>query len=174
MGSRGRGGARQGVTGKAYANRTDMNGANVVGPQGQNLNAGKIAATAVPGQPYGAAGAQLSAQKAVPMAATPSPVQAAPAAPAQQGTPAPQGAPQGQTPAPVVPLNAPTTHGLPVTTGVGGNTPGAGPEVLAPTFNSNLQMQALNLLNQLGDNISPHVMMIKNTLQAGANNGLMQ
>jgi hypothetical protein len=171
MGSRGRGGARQGVTGKAYANRTDMNGANVVGPQGQNLNAGKIAATAVPGQPYGAAGAQLAAQKAVPMAATPSPVQAAPvASPAQQGAPAPQGAPQ----APIVPLNAPTTHGLPVTTGVGGNTPGAGPEVLAPTFNSNLQMQALNLLNQLGDNISPHVMMIKNTLQAGANNGLMQ
>jgi hypothetical protein len=148
-----------------------MNGANVVGPQGQNLNAGKIAATAVPGQPYGAAGAQLAAQKAVPMAATPNPVQAAPAAaPAQQGVPAPQGAPQ----APIVPLNAPTTHGLPVTTGVGGNTPGAGPEVLAPTFNSNLQMQALNLLNQLGDNISPHVMMIKNTLQAGANNGLMQ
>ena len=172
---RGRGGTLQGVTGKAYPNRTDMNGANVVGPQGQNLNTNKIAMTAVPGQAYGAAGAQLAAQKAVPMGATSNPIQTAPTspvAPAPQS--APQGAPQGQTLGSVVPLNAPTTHGLPVTTGVGGNTPGAGPEVLAPTFNSNLQMQALGLLKQLGDNVSPHVMMIRNTLEAGANNGLMQ
>lgn len=50
----GRGGRRNGKVGTAYKNRTDLNG----GPQ---------PATAAPGQPYGAAGAQLAAQQALPM-----------------------------------------------------------------------------------------------------------
>lgn len=48
-----RGGARAGKVGKAYGNRTDLNGPMPI--------------SAVPNQPYGAAGAQLDAQRAVPM-----------------------------------------------------------------------------------------------------------
>jgi hypothetical protein len=151
---RGRGGARQGVTGKAYANRTDMNGANVVGPQGQNLNAGKIAATAVPGQAYGAAGAQLAGQKAVPMGATSSPVQPASAqAPAANGAPPAPAAPMG----PLTPLNAPTNHGLPVTTGLDG-------QGMMPNLQFDPSQHALTLLNSLGANISPQVSYIRDYL----------
>ena len=154
MGSRGRGGMRQGVTGKAYPNRTDMNGANVVGPQGQNLNANKIAMTAVPGQAYGAAGAQLAAQKAVPMGATSNPVQPAPAqTSAANGTPPAPAALMG----PVTPLNAPTTHGLPITTGLDG-------QGMMQNLKFDPSQQALTLLNSLGDNISPQVAYIKNYL----------
>ena len=167
MGSRGRGGARQGVTGKAYANRTDMNGANVVGPQGQNLNANKLAATAVPGQAYGSAGAQLAAQKAVPMGATSSPIQSAPVAPvasAQQGGASPMAGMQ-----PVTPLAQPTTHGLPITTGLP-TGPGAGPEAMPQTIQTNPASSALTLLNSLGDNVSPQVNYIRNYLALQAEN----
>lgn len=50
-----RGGARNGTPGKAYANRSDLT------------------PTAAPGQTYGQAGAQLSAQQAMPMGAQPGP-----------------------------------------------------------------------------------------------------
>ena len=165
--SRGRGGMRQGVTGKAYPNRTDMNGANVVGPQGQNLNTNKIAMTAVPGQAYGAAGAQLAAQKAVPMGATSNPIQTAPTSPA---APAPQGAPQGLPGMqPVTPLNAPTDHGLPITTGLP-NSPGAGPEVMSQTIQTGPAEQALAQLRSLGDNVSPQVAFVRNYLAMQAQN----
>lgn len=165
---RGRGGARQGTVGKAYANRTDMNGANVVGPQGQNLNAGKIAATAVPGQAYGAAGAQLAGQKAVPMAATSSPVQTP--APAAQGAPAPQASPSPMAGLqPVTPLDQPTDHGLPIMTGLPrGN--GAGPEAMPQTIQTNPAASALTLLNSLGDNVSPQVAYVRNFLALQAEN----
>jgi hypothetical protein len=155
---------RQGVTGKAYPNRTDMNGANVVGPQGQNLNTNKIAMTAVPGQAYGAAGAQLAAQKAVPMGATSSPIQPAPAAPAQQGGASPMAGMQ-----PVTPLAQPTTHGLPITTGLP-TGPGAGPEAMPQTIQTNPASSALTLLNSLGDNVSPQVNYIRNYLALQAEN----
>ena len=58
------GGKRNGAIGKAYANRTDLNG----GPQ---------PISTAPGQAYGAAKAQADAQRAVPMGtpATPAPPQ---------------------------------------------------------------------------------------------------
>lgn len=64
----GRGGPRTGKVGKAYPNRSDLNGG------------GKLPVTAAKGQPYGAAGAQMSAQQAVPMG-TPSVAGGPPAAP---------------------------------------------------------------------------------------------
>ena len=151
---RGRGGMRQGVTGKAYPNRTDMNGANVVGPQGQNLNTNKIAMTAVPGQAYGAAGAQLAGQKAVPMGATSNPVQSAPAqAPATNGAPPVPAAPMG----PVTALNAPTNHGLPITTGLDG-------QGMMPNLQFDPSQHALTLLNSLGSNVSSQVTYIRDYL----------
>lgn len=50
----GRGGRRTGKVGKAYGQRSDLQG-------------GKLPATAVPGQGYGVGGAQMAAQSAVPM-----------------------------------------------------------------------------------------------------------
>lgn len=61
---------------KQYSNRTDL----------QNP-AAKMAATAAKGQAYGEAGKQIAAQKAVPMGASPSDVQAAQAV--QTPTPIP-------------------------------------------------------------------------------------
>lgn len=72
----GRGGPRTGKVGKAYANRSDLNG-------------GKLPVTAAKGQPYGEAGAQMSAQQAVPMG-SPSVAGGPPAAPG----PLPAGVPQ--------------------------------------------------------------------------------
>lgn len=98
------GGARQGTPGTPYQNRTDL--------QTQKP-------TAATGQAYGAAGAQLAAQKAVPIAGA-----AAGVPPAVQ-----QAAAQGPPPAPpdlyrpTENPNTPTTHGLPL-------GPGAGPEAL--------------------------------------------
>ena len=100
------GGARQGTPGVAYGNRRDL--------QTQKP-------TAATGQTYGAAGAQLAAQRAVPLAGTAAGV-----------PPAPPGAPGISTAAPPPPPDLyrpterpgePVTHGLP--TG-----PGAGPEAL--------------------------------------------
>ena len=99
------------------------------------------APTALPNQTYGAAGQQIAAQRALPMAGTPTvqPAQA-PGAPASSAPQAPQGAPGPQDllaqtlahngpgdaallSAPTARPNEPVTHGLP-----GG--PGAGPEAL--------------------------------------------
>jgi hypothetical protein len=55
MPRKGRGGARTGNIGTAYANRTDLNTPNVT----------------VPGQEYGKQAAQAAAQKIVPMGSTP-------------------------------------------------------------------------------------------------------
>lgn len=54
-----RGGRRRGAPGTAYGNRTDMNK--------------PVPVQAATGQPYGAAKAQLDAQRAVPVAPPPSP-----------------------------------------------------------------------------------------------------
>jgi hypothetical protein len=54
-----RGGRRQGTAGKAYSNRTDLNG----GP--------KVAR--IPGQPYGAQAEQVRSQQALPVQAPPIP-----------------------------------------------------------------------------------------------------
>lgn len=91
----------------AYGQRTDLN---------------KMPATAVPGQTYGEAGAQKSAQQAVPMGSSPQPA-----------------APQGLAPGAYGPLDRLSERpDSPVTTGnpLG---PGAGPEVLPPAPPSYLQ-----------------------------------
>ena len=96
----GRGGRRQGQPGKTYQNRSDLN----------------QAPRAVPGQTYGQAGAQIAAQRAVPL-------------PNAQAQMAPGSAPSTTVPAPV-PLDAPTTRpGEPVTAGIAMG-PGAGPEAV--------------------------------------------
>lgn len=120
---RGRGGQRDGVAGKAYQNRSDLRGQNVVAAQPQNQPGAKLAVQAATGQPYGAAGAQKAAQQAIPMG-TPS-------------LPQPQSAPvqgmqpdQGQPSAPLTSLFAPTQKpNEPVTAGVA-NSPGVGPDAL--------------------------------------------
>jgi hypothetical protein len=112
-----RGGSRNGTQGKAYSNRTDLGGQNVVQPQTPTPN--KLAVQAATGQAYGAASAQKASQSAVPMAG--SPIQS-------QGAMQPQSAPQAPTP--VTSMFAPTAYpNQPVTAGVA-NSPGAGPEVL--------------------------------------------
>lgn len=109
-GRAGNGGARQGTPGTQYSNRSD-------------LRAQKP--TAAPGQAYGAAGAQLAAQQAVPMAGGPTP-------------PGPAPFPPGYVaPGEVTPLHAPTERpGEPVTHGLTGG-PGAGPEVLGSMVPAN-------------------------------------
>lgn len=112
-----RGGRRTGTPGKAYSNRSDLNGPKAV-PM--------MAAT---GQQYGARKAQIDAQRAIPVAAPPGPALAPPTG----GAPAPGPTlPAGPGPGQVVPLDAPSmrpdepvTAGLPV-------GPGAGPEALGP------------------------------------------
>lgn len=100
------GGARQGTPGTPYQNRTDL--------QTQKP-------TAVPNQTYGQAGAQLAAQKAVPMAGA-----AAGVPPQQPGA----GGPMGPEPPPPPDLYRPTeAPGEHVMTGLP-TGPGAGPEAL--------------------------------------------
>ena len=108
-----RGGRRQGASGTAYANRSDLTGQ-------------KLPIATQPGAPYGESTQLRQAQRAVPMASTPA--APAPAPP----TPAPGGA--AGSLADILgglrPLTGPSrtsnpvTHGLPV-------GPGAGPEVLS-------------------------------------------
>lgn len=105
-----RGGKRQGRPGQAYGNRTDLNAKP------------RAPITAVPGQPYGEAGAQIEAQRAVPMGVP--------------GLPTPPRGRMGNPP-PVssvttdpIPLDAPSMRpGEPVTAGVPSG-PGPGPEAL--------------------------------------------
>lgn len=160
---RGRGGKRDGVVGKAYQNRTDLNGANVVAAQPQNQPGAKLAKMAAPNQPYGAAKAQLDAQSQVSMGTPSTP-------PMQQAQPQNQ---QEQR-APLERLDAPGDpngnlfDGMPI----GG---GLGKEALMPAkLDNNLQMQVLGLLESLGTDVSPQVNMVRNYLRAGANNGIMQ
>ena len=162
---RGRGGARDGVVGRAYANRSDLRGQNVVAAQPQNQPGQKMAIQAASGQAYGAASAQKAAQSAVPIANQPMPMAQAPAPQS-----APQGAQQGTPASPVVPLNAPTDHGMPITHGMDMG-PGAGSEAMIQPLKPDIAVQALGLLNSLGENVSPQVAMIRNYLQASATNG---
>lgn len=95
-----RGGARQGTPGRAYGNRSDLNGPK---PPGTPLPV-----TAAAGQPYGARKAQEDAQRAVPMAA---------------GLPAPAPTQVPSLAEPSSRPDEPVTSGLPM-------GPGAGPEAL--------------------------------------------
>lgn len=99
-----RGGRRNGKPGASYGNRRDL--------------ATQPVRTA-PGQPYGAAGRQADAQRAVPLPATP----AAAAAPTPQATPFAPPEP-GLLSAPSARPGEPITSGLPVGAG-------AGPEAVA-------------------------------------------
>lgn len=93
-----RGGRRSGAPGKAYANRSDLNGPQPV--------------TRIPNQPYGVQAQQVRAQQSVPVGATPAPTTQGPLPPqGVVGTP-----PTGTTP---IPLNAPTMRPHePVTAGI--------------------------------------------------------
>ena len=107
MPRKGKGGERQGTPGTAYGNRTDLN----------------MPISTVPGQDYGKAAVQQAAQRAVPMAASPSSIPAqsqAPAAPMPQPGSLPHLEPT-QRP------NEPVTTGLPF--GLG-----AGPEAMGPSY----------------------------------------
>lgn len=85
-----RGGKRSGTQGESYNNRTDLNA-------GPRIDAPR-------GQPYGEAGAQIDAQRALPMSAPPPP-------------PIPLGAPTNRP-------NEPVQSGLPI-------GPGPGPSAAA-------------------------------------------
>ena len=160
---RGRGGKRDGVVGRNYANRTDLQGQNVVAAQPQNQPGQKMAAQAASGQPYGAAKTQIDAQKAVPVASQAGPVTPTGGASA----PAPQRAPLTPLTAPGDP-NESLFHGMDKVPGGGGS------EALIQMPDQNLTMTALGLLDSLGDNVSPQVAMIKSYLRAQANNGILQ
>ena len=122
-----RGGSRNATPGKAYTNRTDLGGQNVVRPQSVSPN--KLAVQAPTGQSYGVATAQKAAQAVVPMAGNPSPDLSS----------APQSSQPPQTP--VTPMFAPTAFPQqPVTAGVA-NSPGAGPEALGLEQGIPLQYQ---------------------------------
>lgn len=119
-----RGGRRQGRVGQSYANRTDLN----PGPR-------PLPAAAATGQPYGAAGQQLAAQQAIPMASgpvvSPSPTPAPAAAPSG-------GMPPGPLPGSLPPLNRPSERpGEPLTTGAPVGA-GPGPEVLGGNLGPSL------------------------------------
>ena len=159
--ARGRGGKRDGAIGKAYQNRTDLQGQNVVAAQPSNQPGQKLAAQAASGQAYGAAGEQIAAQKALPIQNT-----GTPNATGGAGQPMPQRAP-------LTPLDAPTDHGLPLHTGLD-KYDGAGSEALIQTTPINPAAQALSLLNTLGDNVSPQVAYIRAYLSAQTQNQMPQ
>lgn len=69
-----RGGARSGKPGANYTNRSDLQ------------NAPRLAPTAQTGQPYGEAGAQLSAQSQMPIGPPPTPISAPTARPGEPVT----------------------------------------------------------------------------------------
>ena len=155
---RGRGGKRDGVVGKNYANRTDLQGQNVVAAQPQNQPGAKLANQTATGQAYGAATAQKEAMQALPIQNTGTPTPTASA----QSAPTPS--------APLTPLDAPTDHGLPITHGMDMG-PGAGSEALITPFQADISIKALGLLNQLGSDVSPQVALARDYLNARAANG---
>ena len=152
---RGRGGPRNGVVGRNYANRADLRGANVVAAQPANTGAKLPVATAT-GQPYGAATVQKNAQQTVAMAGT--------------QTPTPQPVAGGAPSAPMQPptaLNAATDHGQHILTGMDG-------QGMMPNLQFNPAQHALTLLNSLGDNVSPQVVYIRNFLAMQTENQMPQ
>lgn len=156
---RGRGGKRDGVVGKNYANRTDLQGQNVVSAQPSNQPGAKLAAQAATGQPYGMATAQENAMKALPIQNTGMPT---PNTTGGASAPAPQ--------QPLTPLDAPTDHGLPLMHGMDIGD-GAGREALITPFQADITVKALGLLNQLGSDVSPQVALARDYLSARAVNG---
>ena len=151
-----RGGSRNGNIGTQYANRSDL-----AGP------AKAATITAVPGQAYGAAGAQMAAQSAVPMAnGNLNPAQGAgmgvgsvdPAAQSVSSGPAP--GELGPLTGPSVRPNEPVTHGLNV-------GPGAGSEVFAKP---NPLLTGLALLNASGMRLSPEIQAVQAALSASQAN----
>ena len=162
---RGRGGKRDGVVGKNYANRTDLQGQNVVSAQPQNQPGVKLANQTATGQPYGAATAQKNAMDAVPIQNTGVPT---PSATGGSATPAPQNTPLTPLTAPGDP-NTSLFHGMDAVPG------GAGSEAMIKPLQNTDQIRALALLDQLpAEYLSPQINMIKNYLRAQGDNGLMQ
>ena len=157
---RGRGGQRYGVVGKNYANRTDLQGQNVVAAQPQNQPGVKLANQTATGQPYGAATAQANAMSALPIQNTGMP---APKVAPSQGAPTPQ--------APLTPLDAPGDPNQSLFHGMDSVAGGSGSEALAPTFQADVAIKALGLLNQLGSDVSPQVALARDYLNARAANG---
>jgi hypothetical protein len=156
--SRGRGGKRDGAVGKNYANRTDLQGQNVVSAQPQNQPGVKLANATATGQPYGAATAQENAMKAVPIVNTGTPTQATPA----------QSAPEQS--APVTRLDAPGDPNQSLFHGMDNVAGGAGSEAMLAVTPPSPAAQALTLLNTLGDNVSPQVQYIRTFLAHQAQN----
>jgi hypothetical protein len=148
-----RGGRRAGSPGASYQNRTDLNQTRT------------LPAQAATGQPYGAAGAQLAAQKAVPMGTPPvpgpMPTGGAPMGGAPMGdpnTPPPPG--PGELPGLTDPTNRPgepVTHGLPF--GPGGG-PGIFPQAPDPV------LKGMALLNTLGANLPASLKAVQASLAA--------
>jgi hypothetical protein len=114
----GRGGTRIGAPGAAYGNRTDLAGK---GP----VRGGRLDLSAAPNQPYGQAGGQIDAQRAIPMGtpALPGPAGGTPPTPGPAAVPPPQ---PGQLPSLTAPTGRPQE---PVTAGMASG-PGAGPEAV--------------------------------------------
>jgi len=139
-----RGGPRVGTPGRQYANRSDLTAQPV-----------RVAT----GQPYGEAGAQAAAQRAVPLPQTPGPPTVAAAPPVS-------GPPGGPYPGEVTSLQAPTqrpneplTHGLPM-------GPGAGPEVLPQTAPpDNVGSLVARLASQPG--ATPELQFLASYLKSG-------
>lgn len=157
----GRGGARQGSPNTAYSNRTDLNQA-------------KLAPTAVPGQPYGAAGAQLAAQSAIPMSGSPLGIGAA-QGPQAQGIPDPSQAPAftGPPPGQVPDLFAPSDSTDHIMTGVDAGG-GQGSSALAPNPFANNSAAAILTTLQSIPNPSPQVAFTKNYLAMQQENQMPQ
>lgn len=147
-----RGGRRAGNKGTAYANRTDLQGA-------------QLPVDAPRGLPYGDRAKLISAQRAVPMGSP--------------GVPTPQmgGAPGGGVPGGAPPIpgqvvpggllgptqrpNEPVTAGLP--TG-----PGPGPEVLSANQGGGLDplTQAASALHQLGNSADAETAALRDAIDA--------
>ena len=135
-----RGGSRNGTPGKAYSNRTDLGGQNVVSPKPNPT--GKVAIQAAPNQAYGAASAQKASQAVVPMAGAPIPPEQL-----QSSTPPPlTGAAPGSLPDIFAPTQRPDEHFM---TGVNAGG-GLGSSALTPNpFINNQANSILAVLNTI-------------------------
>lgn len=132
-----RGGARKGQVGKNYSNRQDLT---------------KVQAPKAPsGQGYGQAGAQLDAQKAIPLPNATNVTVNRGADGRISGVNVPQPTPQApatQPPGSTTPLDAPTQRpGEPVTNGAPSG-PGAGPSALGLQGGQTQVLDQLRLLFQ--------------------------
>lgn len=126
-----RGGKRNGRTGTAYANRSDLSSAQPV--------------RTVPGQSYGTAGAQQQAQRAVPLPQTAQP-QMPPAAQTRPAPPDP-----GLLHAPTARPNEPVTAGVPMGAGPGPEANAMGPpsdQILANLYRA-YQMAPTEAMRQI-------------------------